>query len=403
MCLVAQRKGMVIIMKKTLALLLMAVMCLALLGTGAMADGEEMIPVFASVPEGWENPCIWAWADDGTGAFDAWPGGEMEPVGEEGWYFCYVPGFVTNIIVNANDGSVQTEGIAVDAGKSVWITVAGDNSAEFTYDAQTTAEIPAYVEKFSVHAYVPLSWESVNMWAWSAPDGTNAFDAWPGAAMKEGEDGWFTGKAPVWVNSLIVNGNGGDVKTEDIAIEGKELWLTVYEDFSYELSYEDPATAGVEDVTVHVKVPADWAEPHAWAWSAPDGTNAFAAWPGEAMTANGDWYDVVVPGWINSFIANANEAGVQTTDLSVEPGKEAWIVITSPESAEVFYEEPGETPAEPEAAPVEAEPETAPAEAAPAAEPVAGKGNGGLIAGIVAAVAVVGGGTAAIVSKKKKK
>lgn len=288
-------------MKKTLAILLLAVMCFALMGTSAFADNEDMIPVFASVPEGWEGTCIWAWADDGTGAFDAWPGGEMEAVGEEGWYFCYVPGFITNIIVNANDGSVQTDGIAVEAGKSVWITVADDNSTEFTYDAQTTAEIPEYVEKFVVHAYVPLSWETVNMWAWSAHDGTNAF----------------------------------------------------------------------------------------------------ASWPGESMTSNGDWYDVVVPGWINSFIANANEGSVQTTDLAVESGKESWIVVTSPESAEVFYEEPAAAAAK--AAEEASTAEEAPAAETPAAEPAVEKGNGGLIAGIAAAVVVLGGGTAAVVSKKKKK
>ena len=382
-------------MKKILAVLLAAVLCFALMGVNAFAAEDEMIPVYASVPAEWENPCIWAWDDDGVGAFDAWPGGEMEAVGEDGWYFCYVPGFVTNIIVNACDGTVQTEGLTVEAGKSVWITVADDTTATLTYDAQTSAEIPAYVEKFVIHAYVPLTWETVNLWAWSAPDGTNAFSAWPGAAMKEGEDGWFTGKAPVFVNSLIINGNEGTVQTEDISIEAKELWVTVYEDLSYELSYEDPATAGVEDVTVHVKVPADWAEPHAWAWSAPDGTNAFAAWPGEAMTANGDWYDVVVPGWINSFIANANEGGVQTTDLAVEPGKEAWIVVTDAETAEVFYEEPAAAAAEPV--------EEAPVEEAPAAEePAPEKGKGGLIAGIAAAVVAVGGGTAVLVNKKKK-
>ena len=94
------------------------------------------------------------------------------------------------------------------------------------------AEIPEYVEKFTVHAYVPLTWKSVNLWAWSAPDGTNAFAAWPGQAMDEGEDGWFTAKAPTWVNSVIVNGNEGTVQTADISIEGKELWITVYEDLS---------------------------------------------------------------------------------------------------------------------------------------------------------------------------
>ena len=379
-------------MKKILAFCLLFVMCFAMLGTTAFADKDEMIPVYAKVPEGWDAPCAWAWADDGTNAFAAWPGEEMEAVGEDGWFFVYVPAFVTNIIVNANEGTVQTDGIVVEGGKAVWLTVGEDGMAELSYEALTSAEIPEYVEKFTVHVYVPLSWETVNMWAWSAPDGTNAFAAWPGAAMKEGEDGWFTGKAPVWVNSLIINGNEGTVQTGDISIEAKELWITVYEDLSYELLYEDPATAGVEDVTVHAKVPADWDGPSAWAWSAPDGTNAFASWPGEAMTENGDWFDITVPGWVNSFIVNANGGTVQTADLSIEPGKEAWILVTDAENAQVFYEEPTEEAAVDEAPVAEETPVEEPAE----------KSNTGLIVGIVAAVALVGAGVGLAVSKKKK-
>lgn len=327
-------------MKKTLAFCLLLVMCIAMIGGTAFADNEEMVPVYAQVPDGWEAPCVWAWADDGTSAFAAWPGEEMEEVGEDGWYFVYVPDFVTNIIVNANAGTVQTDGVAVEAAAPVWIMVNEDNTAELSYDALTTAEIPEYVEKFMVHAYVPLTWETVNMWAWSAPDGTNAFKAWPGKNMREGADGWFTAKAPVWVNSLIINGNEGTVQTEDIAIDANELWITVYKDLSYDLVYEDPAKSDVEDVTIHAKVPADWDAPHAWAWSAPDGTNAFASWPGEAMTESDGWYDIIVPGWVNSFIVNGNGGTVQTSDLSVEPGTEAWIVVTDAENAEVFYEAP---------------------------------------------------------------
>ena len=138
--------------------------------------------------------------------------------------------------------------------------MAEDLSATVSYEAQLRGEIPAYVEKFVIHAYVPLSWKTVNLWAWSAPDGTNAFESWPGELLTEGEDGWFTGKAPTWINSLIINGNEGTVQTADIAVEGKELWITVYEDLSYELSYEDPNKA-VEPITVYAKVPADWAAP----------------------------------------------------------------------------------------------------------------------------------------------
>ena len=388
-------------MKKTIAVLialLLMVSCLSL--TAFAAEDSEMVPVVVKVPEGWEAPNLWAWADDGTNAFAAWPGEEMEELAE-GWYYVWVPSFVQNVIVNANQGTdaaVQTDAIAVEAGKEVWITIAEDNTAAVSYEAQMRGEIPAYVEKFVVHAYVPLSWKTVNMWAWSAPDGTNAFEAWPGAEMKEGDDGWFTGKAPTWINSLIINGNEGTVQTEDITVEGKELWITVYEDLTYDLSYEDPNKA-VPNITVHAQVPSDWADPCCWAWSAPDGTNAFTSWPGEALTQDGDWYIIEVPGWINSVIINGNAGSVQTADLSVEAGKDVWVVVSDAENAAVSYEEPAA-----QAAPVETEAlavEVPAAEPAPEAPAEEGGSNTGVIIGIVAAVVVIGG--AAVVLKKKKK
>ena len=389
-------------MKKTIAILIAVMLVLAMVPmTAYAAEDTEMIPVVVSVPDGGDAPHAWAWADDGTNAFAAWPGEEMEVL-EDGWYYIYVPSFVQNVIVNANqdtDAPVQTDGIVVEAGKAAWITVAEDNTAAVSYDALTGTEVPAYVEKFVVHAYVPLTWETVNMWAWSAPDGTNAFEAWPGEAMAEGEDGWFTGKAPTWVNSLIINGNEGSVQTADITIEGKELWITVYEDLTYELSYEDPEKA-VENVTVYAQVPEDWADPCCWAWSAPDGTNAFASWPGEALTRDGDWYTIEVPGWINSIIINGNEGSVQTADLPVEAGKDIWVVVTDAENAAVSYEEPaGEAPAETAAPETEAPAETEAME--PVAEETKGS-NTGLIVGIAIAAVVLGGAAIVIVKKKKK-
>lgn len=329
-------------MKKTIAILIALMLMVSCLSVTAFAaEGNEMVPILVQVPEGWDAPNCWAWADDGTNAFAAWPGEAFEEW-EEGWYYIYVPSFVQNIIINANQGTdaaIQTDGIAVEAGKEAWITVAEDKTAAVSDEAALRGEIPAYVEKFTIHAYVPLSWKTVNMWAWSAPDGTNAFEAWPGEAMVEGEDGWFTGKAPTWINSLIINGNEGTVQTEDIPVEGRELWLTVYKDLSYDLSYEDPNKA-VPNITVHAQVPDGWSAPRCWAWSAPDGTNAFSAWPGEALTQDGGWYTIEIPGWINSVIINANEGSIQTSDLSVDAGKDVWVVVTDPENASVSYEEP---------------------------------------------------------------
>lgn len=399
-------------MKKFVALVITLFLCMSCLALPAFAaEGEEMVPVVVSVPEGWESPCLWAWADDGTNAFAAWPGEELEVLAE-GWYYTYVPSFVQNVIVNANQGTdnaVQTDGLVVEAGKEVWITVAEDKTATIAYEAQLRGEIPAYVEKFVVHAYVPLSWKTVNLWAWSAPDGTNAFEAWPGLQLTEGEDGWFTGKAPTWINSIIINGNEGTVQTEDISVEGKELWITVYEDLTYDLVYEDPNKA-VANITVRAMVPADWSDPCCWAWSAPDGTNAFASWPGEALIQDGDWYVLEVPGWINSIIINGNGGTVQTADLSIEAGKDLWIVVTDAETVSVTYEEPTDipSPADP-AAPVEeptnepaSEPAADPADA-PAEEPEAPakKSSAGAIIGIVIAVVVVAAVVVVVLKKKK--
>lgn len=371
-------------MKKLTAVLLCALL-IACLGTAAMADAgdaAEMVPVLADVPDGWENPCCWAWADDGTNAFEAWPGGQMEPLGDSGWYYIYVPSFVQNVIISANEAAVQTEGDAVEAGRAVWIAIADDLTTAVSYEAQAGVEIPAYVETFTVHAYVPLEWESVSV---SAGGGE-------AEAMSGGEEGWFTASIPVTTTSLVLSGNDGAAATETITVEPQEVWVTVYNDLTYEVSYEDPDAPDAPPITVYAQVPADWVGPCCWAWSAPDGTNAFSAWPGEAMTEGEDgWYSIEVPGWINSIIINANEGGVQTTDLSVEVGKNVWITVTDAENATVSYEQPsGEAPEE----------SPAPSEA-PAAD--SSGGNSTVIWVVVAIVVIVVIAAVAVAVNKKKK
>ena len=77
-----------------------------------------------------------------------------------------------------------------------------------------------------------------------------------------------------------------------------------------------------------------------WAWSAPDGTNAFATWPGEALSEDGAWLVKEIPGWVNSIIVNGNDGSVQTSDISIETEKDVWVVVGSAEDYEVYYEEP---------------------------------------------------------------
>lgn len=339
--------------KKLYAFLCMMAMFVVMIPLSAFAAGtdETRVAVSIKVPDEWSNPCVWAWNEDGTNAFDAWPGEECEALPEnDGWYYVWVPDWANHVIVNANAGEVQTGELVLES-KDAWITVSDAENAEISYEAQTTGEIPEYVEKFIIHAKVDESWENPNLWAWSAPDGTNAFEAWPGKAMAEGENGWYTAKAPIWVNSIIINANEGDVQTEDLSIDPAEIWVTVEADGTADFSYTDPDKAEIPNVTVHVKTPADWETPNLWAWSAPDGTNVFASWPGEPLEESDGWLTKEVPGWVNSIIVNGNDGSVQTSDISIDTEKDVWVVVTGPEEYEVTYEEPDavET-AEPETA-----------------------------------------------------
>ena len=328
-------------MKKLVALLI----CLMLLPLlPAMAEEADMLAVYASVPADWSWPCVWAWNADGENAFAAWPGEMMEPdPANEGWYYIYLPAGMESVIINANDGTVQTDEVRIDR-QAAWITVAEDKTAAVSFEPLTTGEAPAYAERYTVFAQVDVSWENPCLWAWSDPDGKNAFPAWPGRAMKPNENGWYSAMVPAWCNCVIVNGNGGSVQTADIKdLDPANLWITVGPDGTYDVTYDDPTAPVAEDITVYARVPEDWTEPCLWAWSHPDGTNAFAAWPGEPLIAGEDgWYAVTVPGWINSVIINGNGGSVQTSDLRVDAGKDLYVTVVSAEDASVAYEKPAE-------------------------------------------------------------
>ena len=108
--------------KHLFAVVLAALMLCLLMPVAAFAEeaSDGKMIVYAKLPSDWSDPHLWAWADDGTNAFDAWPGGEMEAdSNNDGWYYCWIPETTNNIIINANDAAIQTSDYKLES-KNAW-------------------------------------------------------------------------------------------------------------------------------------------------------------------------------------------------------------------------------------------------------------------------------------------
>ena len=80
--------------------------------------------VYTLVPTSWATPGCWAWERVGStdyNAFDQWPGQTMQWNGE--FYTTTAPSSINYVIINGAEGSLQTEDIAIDAGRDVWVII----------------------------------------------------------------------------------------------------------------------------------------------------------------------------------------------------------------------------------------------------------------------------------------
>lgn len=212
-------------MKKQMKMMLVLLLIIVITPISAKivnATSDDMRLVYIQVPDGWDSPSVWAWDDEGTGVFEAWPGGEAQPdPGNEGWYYIYLPAWANNIIVNANNGEIQTGDYGLEDG-DVWITVISEDEVEISYVPLTTGDAPPYVPvaneepedveedevaadipQVTIHVIAPEDWDTPHLWAWTHPDGINVFPAWPGEPLVQSGD-WLVLSVPNWVNRVIV-------------------------------------------------------------------------------------------------------------------------------------------------------------------------------------------------------
>lgn len=92
-------------------------------------------------------------------------------------------------------------------------------------------------DTFTLHAAVPDNWAEPGFYGW----GGSLNMTWPGEAMTDEGNGWYSFEVSSDAEGLIVNANGGSVQTPDIkGFEAAEMWVVVNSDTTYTLYYEIP-------------------------------------------------------------------------------------------------------------------------------------------------------------------
>ena len=101
-------------------------------------EQKDTVTVHTLVPESWGIPHCWAWKNGGENVFDVWPGASMQLSGA---YYCTeITSWADYVIINGNNGSIQTEDIAIEAGRELWILVHKDGSYYSVFYHEPTAE-----------------------------------------------------------------------------------------------------------------------------------------------------------------------------------------------------------------------------------------------------------------------
>ncbi len=295
------------------------------------------VMVHVDCPAAWEEMYLYYWYDDKRD--NVWPGELMEMT-SHGNFELAIPGNVPHIIISkGSEHKPQTIDIDIEPGREVWVTINGE---DFSADGKLVPKIEYKTSDGIVHAKVPEGWGDVYFHSWDTLG--NPVVAWPGTKGEApDEDGFYTFAVPGDITDVLINNGDKGKQTENLKIyPGSETWITVGDkttgtndtgDVTY---YAATVSRSTETVTVHASVPSDWAGAFLYYWNS-NGSATGVDWPGLAMTKGDDgmYHIDNIPADVTNVIINDGQKsnGEQTRNLSITPGIEAWITVSSHEDS----------------------------------------------------------------------
>ena len=215
--------------------------------------------------------------------------------------------------------------------------------------AQATDE-DGYV---TISVLAPPDWASAYVYLWE--DGGLEAAPWPGIVMEYTASGWWTAQVPSGFTGAVVNTLAGQ-QTVDLKIDSnRDAWIKIEDsEFAkfYAVVYNDaactdpyvPPTPSVPDtkpIMVYARVPAEWNDVRIWAWNEFQNVE-LGPWPGNGLMTDlgADWYCAELPGWVTGILISAYGGSLMTSDISIDPGKDVWILANyDPQSPILSYDE----------------------------------------------------------------
>lgn len=322
-------------MKKLFAIVLALVLCVGLLSIGVAAADYSYVTVTGTM-NGWDPTSEadrMTKVSDGvyTITYSSMPAGSYE----------------FKFTANGNWSDLDLGGAYMGSGVESSLTWAGAN-IKFTLDQAETVKIDLDINNYkftltiggevaeapddiTIHVTVPEDWGDIYGYVWT-PD---SLGSWPGTLA---EDGTFVLPA-VFAGFLVHNNNGRQTADiTDIDLTKSEVWVTVYADNSYTLSYEAP-TGGdpiVPEPVANIKINViaeHWTAVYAYTFNPV----SCGSWPG-TLLENGM---VEVPANFEGLVLTNGE-GEQTADIKdIDLTKaEVWITVNADNTYTLSYEAP---------------------------------------------------------------
>lgn len=266
--------------------------------TGGVSDPG--MTVYFQRPLDWNVPNVHYWYEGGG---SNWPGEEMDALGDD-WYALQLPDGVTaaNMVINdKTDGS--------NGNQTGDLYREGDGCYDLTTDSWTdTCAIPG----IKLYFQKPESWSTANIYWWE-PQPSGPSVGWPGEAMADLGDNWYSYQMAGGVTaSNVIFNNAGAPQTSDLYREGNGC-------YTIDGGWTDTCDVPQPGMTVYFQVPAGWGDSiNIYYWNV-DGS---PGWPGVPMQSLGDgWYAFTFPQGVDmaNLIFNDGQ-GNQTADLYTENG-----------------------------------------------------------------------------------